>query len=564
MPRESIDRENGGADRVADDREVSDLTERDLRQAVERALSTTRGMDRGEFLKRATVAELALLAALTPSAASAAVRAMSAKAAAPRRGGTLNVGVIGNGPSESFSPVVVNAPIDYMHVWSVYDTLVRTGPRFDHLPGLALNWVSNKDATKWEIHLRPGVEFHDGSAFTADDVIYSLRLYGNPKAVGYHAVSGMQLNNLSKKGKYVVVVPMKRPIARLADYFIEPATAIVKNGTKSFAKPIGTGPFKFQSFTPGQQSVGVRNPNYWDHGKPYVDQLVLQSITDPPAAVDALGSGQLQAVYPVPFPIAAAKKKNPSSASWQLVEQLGGFNQTFYMRVDQPPFNDPRVQLAMKLIPDRPHMIEVALAGFGEVGNDLFGKGLPNYDSSIPQRHQDIAHAKSLLKQAGQSDLQVTLSTSTALPGLTDAATVFQQDAAKAGVKVNVKTVPPASYFNPNLLYLKMPFAQESWEVSSLGQIYSLVGLTGAPFNESHLHDSAFDTLASKAIGTLNSAQASATWRQAQKEFWNKGGQLVWANRHSTSGFASNVRGFEQGWFVPLGDMKPQEWWLTG
>ena len=102
-------------------------------------------------------------------------------------------------------------------------------------------------------------------------------------------------------------------------------------------------------------------------------------VTDPTTTTDALQSGQLDAVYPVIFPIAAAKQKNPSSGNWKLIVQKGGFHQTIYMRADQAPFNDARVRLAMKLIPDRQKMIETVLAGFGEVGNDLFGKHLAGY-----------------------------------------------------------------------------------------------------------------------------------------------------------------------------------------
>ena len=116
----------------------------------------------------------------------------------------------------------------------------------------------------------------------------------------------------------------------------------------------------------------------------------------------------------------------------------------------------------MKLIPERQKMIDTVLAGFGEVGNDLFGKHLAGYSARIPQHDQDIEQAKSLLKSAGQSNLKVTLQTTDALPGLTDAATFYAQEAKKAGVTVSVKTVPGSSYFNPSLLFMKMPFAQDS------------------------------------------------------------------------------------------------------
>src|SRR5205823_3521354 len=89
----------------------------------------------------------------------------------------------------------------------------------------------------------------------------------------------------------------------------------------------------------------------------------------------------------------------------------------FYMDTTKPPFNDNRVRLAIKLIADRKALVESALSGYGSVGNDIFGQGLPFYDTALPQRKQDISKAKSLLKAAGQEHLTVTLQTSQIFPG---------------------------------------------------------------------------------------------------------------------------------------------------
>ena len=161
----------------------------------------------------------------------------------------------------------------------------------------------------------------------------------------------------------------------------------------------------------------------------------------------------------------------------------------------------------MKLIPERQKMIDTVLAGFGELGNDLFGKHLAGYSASIPQHDQDIEQAKSLLKSAGQSNLTVTLQTTDALPGLTDAATFYAQEAKKAGVTVNVKTVPGSSYFNPSLLFLKMPFAQDSWPIVSLSHAYHLLGTSTAPVNEGHWTNPTFDAQVQAAESTLNAGE---------------------------------------------------------
>ena len=127
---------------------------------------------------------------------------------------------------------------------------------------------------------------------------------------------------------------------------------------------------------------------------------------------------------------------------------------------------------AMRLAINRPAMIEAALSGFADVGNDLQSPFDPFFLKSYKAAY-DPEKAKSLLKQAGAEGLQVTLQTSEVLPGFTDAATVFAQQASAAGIKMTVKREPLDQYFNPAVLYLKMDFAQDAWPSPSIPYTYS-------------------------------------------------------------------------------------------
>ncbi len=221
-------------------------------------------------------------------------------------------------------------------------------------------------------------------------------------------------------------VPLKGPDARLSDSFVQQGCVITKNGYKNFAKPIGTGPFKFKSFEIGVRSLCVRNPDYWQNGKPYVDEWEDISIDDNSARLNALLGGQIDMMSQLDFAQAKAQKKTKKI---QVIDAPSPAYQVFIMRVDRPPFNDVNVRQAMRLIVDRQALINVALGGFGTVGNDLFGYNLPYYAKSLKPREQDIDQAKSLLKKAGKSNLAVTLQTSDIVPGFTQAATLFAQQA---------------------------------------------------------------------------------------------------------------------------------------
>jgi len=479
----------------------------------------------------------------------------------PKRGGHLRVAMIGNGTSETLNTAHLGSPIDAMRAFAVYDPLVRSAPGFKTEPGLAINWEHNDDGTEWRVGLRKDVTWHDGKPFTADDVIYTWRQMGNPDHVGHSQVADIDLDRLSKDGDHSVIVPLKKPIGRLYDFFVNFTTAfVIQNGTKDFSNPIGTGPFKVDRFIPGERTVLSAHRDYWDPGRPYLDQMTLLSFTDQSALENALLSKEADVISPLSYPTARA---NLNTNNYQVIVSEGGPNYVFYMRMDREPFDDVRVRQAMRLIADRQALINASLSGFGEVMNDLPGKGLPFYNGSIEQRKQDIAKAKSLLKAAGKSDLQVILQTAPSLPGFEEAALVFAEQAKKAGVTVTVKKETTASYFNHDLLFMKMDFAQDALPTPALAPRYKSSLSSEASLNEVHRKDPSFDALLAKAIAEPDLAKAAEYWNQLQQREFDEGGYIVWAGALQVNAAANNVRGISGGWWLGLDDFRSFEWWLA-
>ena len=169
--------------------------------------------------------------------------ASGALAQRPRRGGRLRVAHVGAGKSESFNPGRGSNFIDASRYYNLYDPLVRVRPDLTSAPGLALEWIPNRDSTQWLVRLRPDVEFHNGKDITADDVIYTLRSMGDPKHVGHSSVSGIRLAGLKKVGRLAVRIPLTSPNARLFDNFNVQNSVVLPVGLKDFSKPMGTGPF---------------------------------------------------------------------------------------------------------------------------------------------------------------------------------------------------------------------------------------------------------------------------------------------------------------------------------
>ncbi|MDX6533133.1 MAG: peptide/nickel transport system substrate-binding protein [Gaiellales bacterium] len=491
-----------------------------------------------------------LLAACGGGSSSPTGAGSTAASGAPRRGGRLRVGHVGAGKGESFDPARGSSFIDASRYYNLYDPLVRVNPDFSIDPGLAEAWQPNSDGTLWEIKLRPDVVWHNGKPFTADDVIFTMRLMGDPSHVGHASVANVRLGELKKVDDLTLSVPLKGPSARFMDSWVQQNTVIVQDGTTSFAIPVGTGPFQFVSFTQGERSLCKRNPNYWEEGKPYADEWEDISIDDNTARLNALLSGEIDMMSQLDFNQA---KAHQAQGDIQVIDAPSPAFQVMLMAVDLEPFKDERVRQALRLIPDRQALIDGALAGFGTLGNDLFGYGLPYYAEDLPVREQDLEQAKSLLKAAGQEGLTVTLHTSDIVPGFVEVATLFAQQAKGAGVTVNVKKESAAAYFDTALLYTKLDFAQSYWTTGSLSAWYEQALASDAVWNETHWRDTSYDSLIRQAQGAINEDEATDLWHQVQQIQYDNGGYIGWANQNIVDAASNNVGGIVPNPFFNLG-----------
>ena len=491
------------------------------------------------------------LSAIGTLAAGAAADVARAASETPVRGGTLKVGMITAGVSETVNPAKSVNVSDLLRIAQLYDPLFTVGPDVKTLvPRLALSAEPNKAATSWTLKLRDGVKWHDGKPFTADDVVWTLKAWANPSSFAHGQVAGLvDFNSVRKRGRLVVEIPLHRPTAQFPSVLTFNQQLILQHGATSRQAnlhPVGTGPFKFSSFTPGQQSVFTRNANYWESGKPYVDELVVNSaFTDETARLNALLSGAID-VAPVLPPLVA--KQISSGHQAVLLRSPSVVQYWFLMRIDKGPFADVRVRQAMKLIADRPALINGALAGYGTIANDLTGIDTQYYASDLPQRKQSIAEAKLLLKKAGQENFSFVLPTCNALPGFNPSATLFAQQAAKAGVKVNVQIVSPNTYYTPAGGFLKRPIGLDiGASFQSLTETYRTFFTASAPFNETwwghQKGGAAAWRLLNQAMATTDPAKAKDLWHEVQRQQFNQGGVLGWANSDDLAAVAPKVHG---------------------
>jgi peptide/nickel transport system substrate-binding protein len=518
-----------------------------------------------------------LLAACGSSSSTAGGGSVAAKTSIessgkPVKGGKITVGMITGGSAETLNPGVAAAYVDQLRIAQLYDFLFLPGPgnEFHVLePRLATSAEANKDATVWTIKLREGVTWHDGKPFTADDVVWTIKTWseeGNYAAE--YADPLIDFKGVRKLDKYTVQIPMVQPSAQFPTITSLWNLAIIQDGATaaSLAKnPIGTGPFKFVSFNPGSQSVFARNENYWQgEGKPYVDELVVNStFQDETSRYNALQGGQID-VAPL-FPANYARQQQ-SSQQVNVLSSPSGQAYLFIMRIDEGPFTDIRVRQAMKLMCDRQALIDGVFPGYAQPGNDLEGRFTQYFASDLKPEY-DVEKAKALLKEAGQENLTVTLSTSNAAPGFVESATLFAQQAQQAGVTINVEQTSAANYFTEAGGYLTQPFRQSysnTW--TSMSVVASTLAVKGAPYPETgwpNQKGGGNQPLIRAAMGELDPHKAQELWHEVQTEWFEKDGLLTWCFVDNIDAAGKNIAGLTSGIANPLNNFRLLDGWVT-
>jgi peptide/nickel transport system substrate-binding protein len=462
-----------------------------------------------------------------------------------RRGGDLKLGLSGGSSSDTLDPHKSLTYIDTSRLQSLYQPLVQLDAQAQVEYVLAESIIPHRGSlSEWVINLRPGVTFHDGKAFTASDVLFTFqRVYTNG-FTGKFGLGPIDLASTKALDPHTVLVQLTKPFSS----FAEQLAAFWYNlyiAPQGFspAKPVGTGPFVYQSFTPGQRSVFTRNPHYWKPGLPYADTLTIIDFSDNTTLQDALSTGVIQGAGALDGPQIASLA---TTSGIKTVVSHSGEIVPFTMRVDQPPFTDVNVRQAMRLLVDRPQLIDSALDGYGVVANDLFSPYDPDFDHSLVRPAQgDIQQAKFLLRKAGQEGLTVTLTTSAVATGTVAMATVLAAQAKAAGVTVKLSNVPAGTFFGPN--YLKWTFAQDYYNYYPyLAQVAESM-LQASPFNETHTSNAHYTSLYNQANATASPSLRKEIIYEMQNYDFNEGGYIIPAFIDVLDAYSDKLTGYTAG-----------------
>ena len=305
----------------------------------------------------------------------------------------------------------------------VFDTLIHKDDRQRLRPGLALSWMPI-DETTWEIKLRPGVKFHDGSPFSAEDVVFSLERPATiknspgPYTIYTRAIAGMTIvDPLTVRFKTATAYPLL-PVEIGAVVMVskKAATGANPEDFNSGKATIGTGPFKFVRWAKGDRIELVRNSEYWGGAVPW-EKVTLRVVPNDPARVAALLSGDVQAIENVPTADQANIAANPNLTTHRIVS-----NRLIYLHVDsnrdktpfvtdkagkpldRNPLKDARVRQAISKAINRPVVAARLMEGLAIPTGQLMPEGFFGHHPGIKPDAYDTEGARKLLAQAGYPD----------------------------------------------------------------------------------------------------------------------------------------------------------------
>jgi len=452
----------------------------------------------------------------------------------------------------NLDPAFVSSDQEVAFVNAVYDYLVDVDAANRIQPRLAKSWTVSEDGMTYTFALEENVTFHDGSAFTAEDVAWTFVRLRNPE-VGSGAASLYEnVVSIEANGDNEVVFTLSGNDPFFLFDLSDNRAVIVKNGTDDTSDHNGTGPFKVENISTEDRIELSANGNYFMDGKPMLDRLDFIFFADSIAAVDALKGGQVDLVWRMPNALYLSLE--PEANIDTTLVPTNSFI-SIRMHSDTEPGNNPQVVQAIKLALDREAMLNAAALGMGTVGNDTpIGPLYADYHAPLTMQ-PDVEQAKTLMADAGFADgLSLELYTPDTL-GMPDVAVLVKDQLSQIGINVDVVTRPENVYYSDE--WLSAPFGMTSWGSRPVPQFYLDVMLVcEGKWNESKFCNEEFDQLAQTTATTLDEQERIDAYKRMQEILQTESTMIVPYYFAQNAAIRSNFEGFELKAFVGRTDFR--------
>ncbi len=473
-----------------------------------------------------------------PAAPEAPTEAAPAPAAGPREGGTIIVGL--QAEPTTLDSQQISDYNSHRAAYGIYDNLLRFKDESTEVePGLVESWEISDDGTVYTLFLRQGVKFHDGTDFNAEAVKFNLERQIDPNhpfhdtgEFPYAEFTWGTVDKIEVVDDYTVKITLKEPFAPFLNHLaMHPAAmaspaAIEKFGRDFSNNPVGTGPFKFVSWTPGVEVVLEKNPDHW-RSVPHVDRVIYRPIIEDQSRLTELEAGGVNFIVNIPPDDLGRLKED---TRFTVVEQPGMHTWWVAFNQSKAPFNDTRVRQAMNYAVNKQAIVDNLLQGTGTLAINPLPPVVWSYTDDIQRYDYNPEKAKELLAEAGYPDgFACSFWVPESGSGMQQPVamgTAIQADLKAVGIDCEIQTFEWGTYLDKVIV----PPEQAEYDLFEMSWIgdngdpdnHLYILLSGeqwppAGYNMGFYKNDKVDELLREARTTLDRARRTELYQEAQK-----------------------------------------------
>jgi peptide/nickel transport system substrate-binding protein len=400
----------------------------------------------------------------------------------------------------------------YEMMFNVFEGLLKPSPDGKVIPAVAESYTVSDDGLEYTFKLRKNIKFHNGEIVTVEDVLYSLnRLKGNDKDSALSSDFQKYVESIDSPDSQTIKVRLN---TRNSDFLVKFVAAIVPKKVNLLNdNPIGTGPYSFVEYVPGQKLVLKKFADYWGE-KAHIDNVVFKIIPDEQTSLLSFLSGDIR-MYPRINDIQAEMLKD----RYNVIKGEQNMVQLMTMNNKVKPFDDKRVRQAINYAIDKDEIIQLVANGNGtKLGSNMSPIMKEYYEEGLEDYYKtDLNKAKQLLKDAGYSDgFTTTITVPSNYKFHVDTAQVIAEQLKKIGVNVEIKQVEWG-------VWLDEVYSKRNYDMTIIGLTgklspYDILRryLSDYPKNFYNYENLEYDEIINKAISETNEDIRAALYKQAQ------------------------------------------------
>ena len=399
-------------------------------------------------------------------------------------------------------------------VFNMYEGLVKPTSTGDLEPAIASDYTISEDATTYTFTLRDGVTFHDGSAVTAEDVKYSIERYAEIQ--GESSAFSSLLDNVSIPDDKTVVITLKEGYS---EFLSDLTLAVIPAANEDpEGNPVGTGPFKFEAYTPGQELVLTKNESYWQSGTPYLDQVTFKIIADTDTAFTQLQAGTIDIMnYLTTAQVQTLQQM--SGGQFDIVEGNMNLVHAMFLNNAYEPLSDVRVRQALCYGIDRNAINQFLFDGKSTIiGSHMIPSLETWYEPSTAEMYTyDPNKAKELLAEAGYGDgFDLEISVPSSYSQHVDTAQIIVDQLSQIGIRATIKKVEWSSW-------LEDVYTNRNYQATVIGFDGTLAPsdwlkkyASDASNNIANYDNADYDSILKQALAAVDTEEKAALYKELQ------------------------------------------------